>query len=224
MQSFQWPSHDGSFCSPLPPKASVVLPLQLPTVEELISGSGGRVSSLPTAEEQLARAFQEGAREGRLEGERIAEERLEAKSLLLDAQIALFQDVVKEMRLAAIAGILVKESDLAAFAVEIATQILGFEPDVNRRRLREGIQSALSHIEPETDIRIRVHPSQADHLSETLRDPDLLLSHAPVVVPDPTIELGGVMIEAGPTRIDTQIKTALERLRTVLGELGDTEQ
>lgn len=202
----------------------MVLPLKLPTLDQLISGSGGRVASPPTAQEQLVQAFQEGVREGKLEGERLAREQVEAKSLLLDSQIVLLQNVVKELREAAIAGIVVKESDLAAFAVEIATQILGFEPDMDRRRLREGIQAALSHIEPETDIRIRVHPSQSDHLSETLRAPDLLLPYAPVVVPDPTIELGGVLIEAGPTRIDTQIKTALERLRTVLGELGDAEQ
>ncbi|MGC8481080.1 MAG: FliH/SctL family protein [Acidimicrobiales bacterium] len=200
-----------------------VTPLVLPTVGQLRSGGTNVIrleaDNRPSFEEQLSMAFDEGRREGVLAGERRAEERLaEAKQSALQLATAL-QHAMSGLSTHAKNSLAVVESDLVALALEVAKEIIGQEPAIDETRLRNGVRAALAHIDPEIEVRVRLNPRQFDELLAVLPELSAGLSKKVELVPDEGIELGGSIVEAGPTRIDTQISSAIERLHRVLSEI-----
>ena len=200
-----------------------VTPLVLPTVGQLRSGGTNVIrleaDNRPSFEDQLSMAFDEGRREGVLAGERMAEERLaEAKQSALQLASAL-QRALSELSTLAQNSLSVVESDLVALALEIAKEVIGQEPAVDEIRLRNGVRDALAHVDPDLEVRVRLNPRQLDELLAVL--PELSGGQAKKVelIPDETIELGGSIVEAGPTRIDTQMSSAIKRLHHVLSEI-----
>jgi flagellar biosynthesis/type III secretory pathway protein FliH len=111
-----------------------------------------------------------------------------------------------------------------AFALEVAREVIGFDPNLSEERVCRAVMGALGAIEPDLAIVVRVHPSQVEVVRDSLAaDPARALSF-PSLVADEGIEVGGAVVTAGPITIDAQMGTALERLRRAFESLREGSQ
>jgi flagellar assembly protein FliH len=77
---------------------------------------------------------------------------------------------------------------------------------------RDAVLRALAEVPTENGpITIRLNPADI----ATLRQPDVI-AEGTKVVPDPTIERGGCVLEVGAAMIDARVETALQRVRKIL--------
>jgi flagellar assembly protein FliH len=60
-----------------------------------------------------------------------------------------------------------------------------------------------------------LHPDDASVTAAAV--PAAALGREVLVVPDPTVERGGAIVDCDATRVDAQLGPALERVREVLG-------
>jgi flagellar assembly protein FliH len=111
----------------------------------------------------------------------------------------------------------VAEDEVAALAFSVAEAVLQRELQLAVAPGQEAVARALALLPDEVDVVVRMHPDDAGCLDDPSDD-----SRRVVIVPDPDIERGGCVADAGACRIDTQVSTALERVRRVLcdGQVG----
>lgn len=110
----------------------------------------------------------------------------------------------------AIADATAKVTSAAAFSV--AEAIVGRELVLATDPGRDAVARALA-ISPEgADLTLRLHPDDAAALEAGA----VPASSAITIVPDPSIAVGDCVIDAGWTRVDARISSALERVRAVL--------
>ncbi len=108
----------------------------------------------------------------------------------------------------------VAAAEAAELAYELATAFLQRELAVGRPAI-EAVARALALVPDEEDLTIRVNPSDPISAEEIVA----MVPDAGVkVIPDPRVETGGCVIQAGPCRIDTQLGAALERVRRILAD------
>lgn len=152
-------------------------------------------------------AFQAGYEEGRRDAERQCGA---ARSELERARAALIEAAVQldGQRAAALA---VAEEDVASLAFSVAEAVLQRELRLADDPGRDAVARALALLPPEVDVVLRLHPEDAA-LVESWSEDGRRLS----VVPDPAIERGGCLADAGACSIDAQVSTALARVRKVL--------
>jgi flagellar assembly protein FliH len=79
------------------------------------------------------------------------------------------------------------------------------------------VARALALLPGEVEVVIRMHPDEAACVEDPSDE-----NRRVVIVPDPEVERGGCIADAGACRIDTQVSSALERVRRVLcdGQVG----
>jgi flagellar assembly protein FliH len=165
----------------------------------------GREAGLTEVTEQAAALEQ--ARAERLEsGERRREQvlaqaldALRLSSADLDAREApVFQDI---------------ERSVATMAVRIAEVLVGRHLELGKWSALDAVHRALALAPRQSAAVVRVHPDAVSDL------PDLsaaLPGGSVTVVSDPSVEIGGCIVEAGNRTIDAQLGPALQRLREVL--------
>lgn len=99
-------------------------------------------------------------------------------------------------------------------AFEMAEAILERESEVRGSLTLDALRRALALVPKGEDLIVRIHPDDViapEELQELTRDASVR------VVPDPSIEAGGCVVEAGPCRIDAQLGPSLARARALLG-------
>ena len=105
------------------------------------------------------------------------------------------------------------ESRIATMAVEIAEALIGRHLELAGSPALDAVRRALALAPRQATVTVRVHPDDAG----TLPDVSSALPGGTVsVVPDPGVEPGGCVVEAGDRSIDAQLGPALLRLREVL--------
>lgn len=180
--------------------------------EELARATGwerGRQEGRAAARQEMAEraAVQEQARAVQLQAEerRREQELMRAVDALrlatadLDAREApTFQEI---------------ERSVATMAVRIAEVLVGRHLELGKCPALDAVHRALALAPRQSAATVRLHPDS------TLDLPDVsgaLPGGSVTVVADPSVEIGGCIVEAGNRTIDAQLGPALERLREVL--------
>jgi flagellar assembly protein FliH len=101
----------------------------------------------------------------------------------------------------------------AALALEIARAVLQREVAASADPGRDALARALHLVPDEGPVAVRLHPADAARAGDVA---DLLPGREVVVVPDPSVQPGGCLVQVGATRVDAQLSTALERVAEVL--------
>jgi flagellar assembly protein FliH len=110
-------------------------------------------------------------------------------------------------------AIAVVEEDAAQLAVELTRTLVDHELSLTDDAMSAAVRRALRLTAPGEDLVVRLHPDEvvdAGELQPYVTDCRI------TVVPDPEVEHGGCVIDAGPCRIDAQIDSALARVRWAL--------
>jgi flagellar assembly protein FliH len=99
------------------------------------------------------------------------------------------------------------------FAFELLEALFGRESELAIDPGRDAIVRALALDETSLPVIARLAPQDAATIGEFA---DLAPSRSLTVVADPAVEPGGALVEIGSTTIDSQLSTALERVRHVM--------
>jgi flagellar assembly protein FliH len=152
------------------------------------------------AAKEKARAAQQDSRE--LRREQVLAQALEAlhrRTAELDTlEAPAFQEI---------------ERSVASMAVRIAEVLVGRHLELGKWSALDAVQQALAMAPRQSAAIVRVHPDSVREL------PDVSLAMpggSVTIVADPSIEIGGCVVEAGNRSIDAQLGPALDRLREVL--------
>lgn len=111
------------------------------------------------------------------------------------------------------------ESGLLELALAIAQRVCRLvatrTPDVARTQAR----ALLELVTHEADVELRLNPADCEPLEEVAADlaaQATSLTHVRVI-PDPSVEKGGCIVQSAAGEIDGQLSTQLDRLATALG-------
>ncbi len=102
---------------------------------------------------------------------------------------------------------------VATMAVQIAEVLVGRHLELGKWLALDAVQRALALAPRQSAAIVRLHPES------TLELPDVsgaVPGGSVTIVADPSIEIGGCIVEAGNRTIDAQLGPALQRLREVL--------
>lgn len=105
------------------------------------------------------------------------------------------------------------ERSVATMAVQVAEVLVGRHLELGKWSALEAVQRALALAPRQSAAIVRLHPDS------TLELPDVsgaVPGGAVTIVADPSIEIGGCIVEVGNRTIDAQLGPALQRLREVL--------
>jgi len=160
--------------------------------------------------EGFDRGYQDGLTEGRTA---MAAEVDTARSRLGSAARALLGAAGELSRRQAI-ELTQLEDVVAGLAYEIAAAVVGRELATSTSLGTDALARALALAPPSVPALARFHPDDV-----AVMEIAVPLDRPVTVVPDPAVEPGGCIVEAGDCRIDAQISTALDRVRLAL--LGD---
>ena len=152
------------------------------------------------AEQDRARAEQVQAQERRRELElaRIVDELRVATADLEAREAPYFGDI---------------ERSVATVAVQIAEILVGRHLELGKWPALDAVHRALALAPRHSAAIVRLHPDS------TLELPDVsgaLSGGTVTIVADPSVEIGGCIVETGSRTIDAQLGPALQRLREVL--------
>jgi flagellar assembly protein FliH len=106
----------------------------------------------------------------------------------------------------------VEVHDVAHLALELVEALVGELP---RALSAHRVAEALAMAPVGEQVVVRLHPDDLEVARGLVADVAL--------VADPSVERGGCVVEAGPTRIDAQVAPALGRLRAALGGAWSSE-
>ncbi len=205
-------------------RSDSVVPLLLPSVDELLSGTVARADSVvrPSMEDQLLDAYNQGLAEGRAAGYSQAQDELAQEQGRCRESVELLGSALEQLYAHAKTTLETRESEIVSFALEVAREVVGFDPKLSEDRVRHSVATALEKVEPELNICIRVHPSQVEIVNELLDSMPSSAPTIPLVVADEAVGGGGVIVTAGPITIDAQLQTAFDRLQRAFEDLrGD---
>jgi flagellar assembly protein FliH len=108
-----------------------------------------------------------------------------------------------------------------SIGVEIATELVGRELRSTEQPVLDAIRRAVTLLPQRGTPVVRVHPDDLATATDALAAGIRSRSAETEVVPDPTVERGGCVVDVGDCRIDAQISPAVDRLRaTVRDEAG----
>lgn len=195
------------------PMASIVSPrgtLVIPASDHAANDEA------PSMEEQLAAERRAGFEEGResaLADAHLAVELERTEALkAMAAQLAASCAAMTSDRRAVVDEVVSEAVDLAFELVEV---LLSDELAHSDSPVRNAVARAVAMAPDGEDIRVRVHPGTIITPAEL---EELAAVGAVSILPDPSIEPTGCIVEAGACRIDAQIGPALERVRAVLDQ------
>jgi flagellar assembly protein FliH len=152
------------------------------------------------AEQDRARAEQMQAQERRREQElaRIVDELRVATADLEAREAPFFSDI---------------ERSVATIAVQIAEVLIGRHLELGKWAALDAVHRALALAPRQSAAILRLHPDSTLELSDVS---GALPGGSVTIVADPSIEIGGCIVETGSRTIDAQLGPALRRLREVL--------
>ena len=162
---------------------------------------------------ELELAREESFRDGYEAGKRDAERSLGAVREELQGALAALHGAAAQLESERAEAVAVAESEIATLAFSVAEAVLQRELQLAVSPGPEAVARALALLPGEVDVVVRMHPEDAACVDDPSDD-----SRRVVIVPDPEVERGGCIADAGACRIDTQVSTALDRVRRVLCE------
>jgi flagellar assembly protein FliH len=183
-------------------------------LEAELPGPAVEVDPAVAAAEQQ-RGYDDGFRAGMAEGLAAGRAALAAESA---AHLARLEAVVRSLDEAAadlrrrqaleLAGL---EDTLARTAVDLASAIIGRELAVAESPGADALARAMALVPAGATTLARLNPADAALVTEP--------PSGVTILPDPAVEPGGCILEVGDSRIDAQLGSALDRVRSAL--LGD---
>ena len=108
---------------------------------------------------------------------------------------------------------LAADPDVVELALVVAEKILQQELQIRPEHVLEAVQLALRELRGDMPTRIRVHPNMLDRLQEARPD---LEGNGVEMVADPTLGLGGCIIESRHRALDASLEERLERFRSAI--------
>lgn len=184
-----------------------------------------RVVDPATAGAEVERGYGDGYDAGHAEGLAAGRAAAAAESATVIARLkALGQALVaaaEELRGRQALELAGLEDALAGAAVDLAAAIIGRELEVAASPGSDALARAMALVPAGSTAVARLHPSDAALLGDT-GDNAAPAGGVPApvtIIPDPAVEPGGCLLEVGDSRIDAQLGSALDRVRSAL--LGD---
>ncbi|MCH7813555.1 MAG: hypothetical protein IID40_05995 [Planctomycetes bacterium] len=115
------------------------------------------------------------------------------------------------------------QRDLLSFAVALARKVTGRIGELDRQAVVSNVERALRLVGTKTDLRIRVHPIDAETMRQFAAGLSERLDRTGHVelTEDDAMAPGGAVVEAGGTQVDARIETQIEQIAALL--LGDEE-
>lgn len=105
------------------------------------------------------------------------------------------------------------ERSVATMAVQLAEVLVGRHLELGKWPALDAVQRALALAPRQSAAIVRLHPDSTLELPDVS---DAMPGGSITVVADPSVEVGGCIVEAGNRTIDAQLGPALQRLREVL--------
>ncbi len=183
------------------------------------------VAVVAEAEEHARRAgWERGLLEGREAARQEVAARDRARAQQADAETARRDNEWAQLLAAVRAGVAALDArdapifrdvdhTVATMAVQIAEALVGRHLEVGELPALDAVQRALALAPRHSEAIVRLHPDDARRLPDLS---DALPGGAVQVVADPSVEVGGCIVEAGNRTIDAQLGPALRRLHEVL--------
>ncbi|TCL66541.1 flagellar assembly protein FliH [Hydrogenispora ethanolica] len=170
---------------------------------------------LAEARDQALKLREDARREGEAAGRKEARKEWSAKLTEAAQLIA----TIEAERLERIAG---SEPELLRLAAAIAEKIIGAELTTDPHQHLELVRNALSRVANASSILLKVHPEDAQWLSEHLPElREVFQGPTPLQLEnDETIPRGGCYIETERGSVDARVKLQLERLLNELLKAG----
>jgi flagellar assembly protein FliH len=162
---------------------------------------------------ELEVAREESFRDGYEAGRRDAERSLAEVREQLQGAFGALRQAAAQLETQRAEAATVAESEIATLAFSVAEAVLQRELQLAVAPGPEAVARALALLPGEVDVVVRMHPDDAACVDDPSDD-----SRRVVIVPDAEVERGGCIADAGACRIDTQVSTALDRVRRVLCE------
>lgn len=107
------------------------------------------------------------------------------------------------------------EHSVTAFAFELVETLVGRELALSTNPGRDAVARALAADRSDAPATVRVHPDDAAALSDL--DADALRGTRELhIVVDASVDPGGALVEIGEATIDSQISSAVQRVRDIL--------
>ena len=189
------------------------------TRSSAVLGSGALSETARQFEEGREAGYEEGVRQATREQEawlQAAQQREEAEAAERRLQFAATLESLRAAVADAAASATVRDLCAAAvpMAVEIAEALVGHHLLVDDCAARDAVERALTDIPRGSDVTVHLNPGDTHLTPESIAD--LAPGCAVQVVPDPTVERGGCVVDIGDRTIDAQIGAALVRVREVL--------
>lgn len=163
-------------------------------------------------DEGHAQGLAQGREEGLAQGVAQGRERIEQQFARLEAIIDSLQQPLQQQRSAL-------ESVLVALASRLARVVVGAELQTRPELLQATIAAALDAVPPGSGVPLlRLNPRDCEMLTE------LAARQGWELVPDDTMEAGGVCVQAGSCRVDADLDSRFgqvaEQLRERLNDVG----
>lgn len=156
--------------------------------------------------------YQQGYSEGLETGLKAAEQQADTRAYEMAAVLGQAIDAFHHRETVALQDI---ESNVVELALSLAATILDREIDAAINPGADAISRALKLAPERGELTVRMNPTDCETLGDlSLGAPGRDL----VLVPDPSIEVGGVLVETDTAVIDARISTALARAREVLAD------
>ena len=162
--------------------------------------------------EGLTAAADVVARTERAAADRLAEVQARWERRLVSATAALAAAVTRLDEAAQPVADDIRESIIGT-VLTLLEELLGRELALADSPVLDAIRRALTLAPADSPVVVRLHP---DDLGEIPAESLAELPDTVRVVADPAVERTGAIAEAGPVRIDAQLRTALERVQAVL--------
>ena len=167
------------------------------------------------SEAEVRRGYGDGYQAGLAEGLAAAASESAAGVARLEAAAGALAAAATDLRLRHALELTSLEDALARAAVDLAAAVIGRELEVSASPGADALARALALVPAGSVAVARLHPADA----ALLADPPFDGAGDLTVIPDPAVEPGGCILEVGDSRIDAQLGSALDRVRSAL--LGD---
>jgi len=163
--------------------------------------------------EGVARAAAEGAAELAAAREQLAADH-EAQLVRLAAAITAVDAAATQLEARTAPAAAELERLALGFAIDIAEALLGRELALSASPALDAVRRALALAPVDGDLLVRLNPADAALAADAVR------AAAPgrtvEIVSDPTVEVGGCVVDSGACHVDAQLGPALERVRAAL--------
>ncbi|MGH9017353.1 MAG: FliH/SctL family protein [Acidimicrobiales bacterium] len=161
-----------------------------------------------------AAGFQEGFAAGVADAASGDEAALAARTTRLTEALIAAAEETRGQREAAVTR---AEAEAVELAFELAEALITRELSLSSSAGIDAVTRAVALVPEGEDLVVRLHPGDVvtpEQLQALVPDTSVKVVH------DPDIEPGGCVVEAGPCRIDAQIRPAIERARALLDTVG----